>query len=89
MTHDDWYFEYETPADQHFVILAGPPPREIIAEKVPSKELAWLMSSAPKMLAALKQCRQFLLDQPEVLNVVDDAIATAEGEGNLLESASD
>ena len=55
--HNDWYFDYEPLDDEHFAILAGASPRRVIAEKVPSKETARLMSAAPKMLAALKQAR--------------------------------
>jgi hypothetical protein len=74
-----WYFDSEPPAGETFSILAAPPTLECIAEHVPTKPIAHLMSAAPQLLTQLKRCRPFVVDRPEILRDVDRAIAWAEG----------
>jgi hypothetical protein len=76
---DIWYFD-SVPLDSNaFAILAAPPELETIAQHVPSKSIAYLMSAAPQLLRQLKRCRPFVLHSPDILRDVDRAIAWAEG----------
>lgn len=78
-----WYFDGELDQFNNsldsFAILASPPELEMIARSVPAKSIAYLMSAAPQLLSALRECRPFVIDQPEILRKVDRAIAWAEG----------
>ena len=73
------FFDYEPDSDGTFAILAGEPPRKVIAERVGSKPVAQMMAAAPRMLAALKRSRPFILHDQATLRDVDEAISFAEG----------